>query len=68
MDDRSALLNISLYNLRQVFAIDINICYNAVLLQLAGEEWGENEKDWVEKVVEKTMAAVFNYDRARGIR
>ena len=45
-----------------MFAIDINICYNAghnaVLLQLAGEEWGENEKEWVEKVVEKKMAAV----------
>ena len=35
---------------------------------MAGEEWGENEKDWVEKVVEKKMAAVFGYDRALGIR
>ena len=49
-----------------MFAIDI--CYNAVLLQVAGEEWGENEKDWVEKVGEKKMAAVFSYDRARGSR
>ena len=32
------------------------------------EEWGENEKDWVEKVGEKKMAAVFSYDRARGSR
>ena len=31
--------------------------------QVAGEEWGENEKDWVEKVGEKKMAAVFSYDR-----
>ena len=46
-----------------MFAIDINICYNAVLLLVAGEEWGENEKDWVEKVGEKKMAAVFSYDR-----
>ena len=51
-----------------MFASDINICYNAVLLQVAGEEWGENEKDWVEKVGEKKMAAVFSYDRARGGR
>ena len=35
MDDRQALLNISLFNLRQVFAIDINICYIAVLLNLS---------------------------------
>ena len=49
-----------------MFAIDINICYNAVLLQVADEEWGENEKDSVEKVSEKKMAAVFGYDRARG--
>ena len=56
------LLNISLFNLPQVFGIDINICYKAVLLQVAGEEWGENEKDWVEKVGEKKMAAVFSYD------
>ena len=34
----------------------------------AGEEWGENEKDWVEEVREKKMAAVFSYDRARGSR
>ena len=34
-----------------MFAIDI--CYNAVLLQVASEEWDENEKDWVEKVGEK---------------
>ena len=51
-----------------MFAIDINICYNPVLLQVAGEEWGENEKGWVEKVGEKIMAAVFSYDRARGSR
>ena len=51
-----------------MFAIDINICSNAVFLQVAGEEWGENEKDWVLKVVEKEMAAVFSYDRARGSR
>ena len=51
-----------------MFAIDINICYNAVLLQVAGKEWGENEKDWVEKVGEEKMAAVFSYDRARGGR
>ena len=31
---------------------------------MAGEEWGKNEKDWVEKVGEKKMAAVFSYDRA----
>ena len=31
---------------------------------MAGEEWGENEKDWVEKVGEKKMAAVSRYDRA----
>ena len=30
--------------------------------QVAGEEWGENEKDWVEKVSEKKLAAVFSYD------
>ena len=36
-----------------MFAIDINICYKAALLQVAGEEWGENEKHWVEKVGEK---------------
>jgi len=36
--------------------------------KVAGEEWGENEKDWVEKVDEKKMAAVFSYDRARGSR
>ena len=36
--------------------------------QVAGEEWGENEKDWVEKVGEKKMAAVFSYDRVRGRR
>ena len=36
-----------------MFPIDINICYKAVLLQVAGEEWGENEKDWVEKVGER---------------
>ena len=54
-----------------MFAIDINICYKAgqgSTLQVAGEEWGENEKDWVEKVGEKKMAAVFSYDRARGSR
>ena len=51
-----------------MFAIDINICYNAVLLQVAGEEWGENEKGWVEKVGEKKMAAFFSHDRARGSR
>ena len=61
-------MNISLFNLRQVFAIDISICYNAVLLQVAGEEWGENEKDWVKKVGEKKMAAVFSYDHAHGSR
>ena len=33
--------------------------------QVADEEWGENEKDWVEKVGEKKMAAVFSYDRVR---
>ena len=49
-----------------MFAIDI--CYNAVLLQVASEEWDENEKDWVEKVGEKKMAAVFSYDRARESR
>ena len=49
-----------------MFAIDINICYNAVLLQVAGEEWGGNEKDWVVKVGEKKRAAVSSYDRARG--
>ena len=32
------------------------------------EEWGEIEKDWVEEVGEKKMAAVFSYDRARGSR
>ena len=37
-------------------------------VHVAGEEWGENEKDWVEKVGEKKMAAVFSYDRARGSR
>ena len=26
------------------------------------------KKDWVEKVGEKKMAAVFSYDRARGSR
>ena len=36
-----------------MFAIDINICYKAALLQVAGEESGENEKHWVEKVSEK---------------
>ena len=51
-----------------VLKVLINICYNAVLLQVAGEEWGENKKDWVEKVGEKKMAAVFSYDRARGNR
>ena len=51
-----------------MFAIDINICYKAVLLQVAGEEWDENEKHWVEKVGEKKMAAVFSYDRARRSR
>ena len=51
-----------------MFAININICYSAVLLQVAGEEWGENEKDWVEKVGEKKTAAVFSYDRASGSR
>ena len=49
-----------------MFAIDIDICYNAVLLQVASEEWGENEKDWVEKVGEKKMAAVFSYDVMMG--
>ena len=33
----------------------------AVLLQVAGEEWGENEIDWVEKVGERKIAAVFSY-------
>ena len=66
MDGRQGLLNISLFNLRQAFAIDI--CYNAVLLQVAGEEWGENEKDWVEKVGVKKMAAVLSYDRSHGGR
>ena len=33
---------------------------------MAGEEWGENEKDWVEKVSEKKMAAVFSYDVMMG--
>ena len=36
--------------------------------QVAGEEWGENENHWVEKVGEKKMAAVFSYDRAHGSR
>ena len=36
--------------------------------QVAGEEWGENEKDWVEKAGEKKMAAVSSYDRAHGSR
>ena len=36
--------------------------------QVAGEEWDENEKDWVENVGEKKMAAVFSYDRARESR
>ena len=36
--------------------------------QVAGEELGENEKDWVEKVAEKKMAAVFSYDRVLGSR
>ena len=62
------MLNISLFNLPQVFAIEVNICYKAVLLQVADEEWSENEKHWVEKVGEKKMAAVFSYDRARGSR
>ena len=48
--------------------LPIKIYYNAVLLQVAGEEWGENEKDWVEKVGQKKMAAVFSYDRALGSR
>ena len=61
-------MSISLFNLRQVFAIHISICYNAVLLQVAGKECGENVKDWVKKVGEKKMAAVFSYDRARGSR
>ena len=30
------------------------------ILHLAGEEWGENEKDWVEKDGEKKMAAIFS--------
>ena len=36
------------------------------VVSLAGEEWGENEKDWVEKVGEKKMAAVLSYDVMMG--
>ena len=50
-----------------MFVIDINICYKAVLLQVASEEWGgENEENWVEKVGEKKMAAVYSYDVMMG--
>ena len=43
-------------------------CATAFRWQVAGEEWGGNEKDWVENVGEKQMAAVLSYDRARGSR
>ena len=46
-----------------VYRLPIIYCGNSV--SLAGEEWGENEKDWVEKVGEKKMAAVFSYDESR---
>ena len=47
-----------------VYRLPIIYCGNSV--SLAGEEWGENEKDWVEKVGEKIMAAVFSYDVMMG--
>ena len=48
------------------FQLPVNIMWYS--LHRRGEEWGENEKDWVEKVGEKKMAVVFSYDRARGSR
>ena len=59
---------VQIYNIKRFSFKLRSTCYNAVLLQVAGEEWGENEKDWVKKVGEKKMAAVFCYDRARGSR
>ena len=55
---------------REIFnsAYRSSIVETAFRWQMAGEEWGENEKDWVEKVGEKKMAAVSSYDRARGSR
>ena len=44
-----------------VYRLPIIYCGNSV--SLAGEEWGENEKDWVEKVGEKKMAAVYDGSR-----
>ena len=36
-------------------------------LQVAGEEWGENEKEWVEKVGEKNVGCFScSYDRVGG--
>ena len=35
--------------------------------QVAGEEWGENEKDWVEKNGEENGGRfAYNYDRVGG--
>ena len=55
---------------REIFssAYRSSIVETAFRWQVAGEEWGENEKDWVDKVGEKKMAAVFSYDRERGSR
>ena len=62
--DGNHLTQIKKRNIQQ--RLPIIYCGNSV--SLAGEEWGENENDWVEKVGEKKMAAVFSYDRARGSR
>ena len=62
--DGKHLTQIKKRNIQQ--RLSIIHCGNSV--SLAGEEWGENEKDWVEKVGEKKMAAVFSYDLARGSR
>ena len=52
---------------RKIFnsAYRSSIVETAFHWQVSGEEWGVNEKDWVEKVGEKKMAAVFSCDRSR---
>ena len=53
---------------KETIAYRSSIVETAFRWQVAGKEWGDNEKDWVEKAGEKKMAAFFSCDGARGSR